>query len=486
MIRRIFASVGILIALLIIAVVVLPYFVGLRAEQGFEYQVRRFNASHAIFRLRVDAYHRGFYSSDADVTLRGTTKQSSRFFGALFGTGAKAQFHIRINHGPIPFAAFGAEHVNFLPVLYTAEFRGRNLPPLSFLGALKPDVYLVQYFGGATRAHIAVPSGRFGLGAAGARWDGGEATIRVDSAHDRSEYRGTIAPIEFQYMDTSLGVTYDTQVQPIEFSGTRSKAKHDLWVGTGSASFAGLSVSSEDGELVRLAGAKTSSAIRESADGRWIGGHVRLDQDGGVIRGWRFSRFSVEGSVLRLDAAALDRGLRALRQQSTRVAKQLTASRARVVAGNALAPAITTATRAEVAATLAAASGSAKFAAHLGFTRASATSVGIPGASLRRLAVGEGSLDFDRKLANDFATKVLGPAFAMLIEQSLQGLVRQGYLTVNAAGACHALLGYRAGVLTVNGRSVSGVTQAPAARTAQRAGGGRLRAMRGAEGSPIP
>ncbi|MGH8427499.1 MAG: DUF945 family protein [Gammaproteobacteria bacterium] len=455
MLRRVLYAVAAIIAIVAIAVAVLPYFVGRQAESSFKYQVASFNASHSAVALHVDEYQRGFYASEADVTLSGETQDENHSFGLVFGTGATARFHIRINHGPIPFASFGGGRVNFTPVLYTAEFRGENLPPLSFLGALKPDVHLVQYFNGATTTHVVLPPGRFGLGAVGAIWQGGEATLHLNAARDRADYEGTIKPINFQFLVADSGATYNGILKGIEFSGTGHKGEHDFWVGRGTNRYGGLVVTSGGSQIVALADLQNEVVIGESANGLLLNGSSHSVLNGGTIKGWNFSRLTLQGSVAGLDATALRRGFDALRTQADQTSKGVTAAQARTVMGNALAPAVTSATIAALSLTLAAPSGSARFAAHIGFTAPpGGTTAGASSTPVAR-AVGQGNLAFDQKLVDDFVAKVVNPILPLVVDQSLKSLVTQGYLTQTPGGGYRALIGYRAGVLTINGRTVN-------------------------------
>ncbi len=257
--RRIGISFVVSVIIIVIAVAVAPYFVGRAAESSFKSRIADINAHHPSVIVQVDSYQRGFYSSEVKLSFTpqaGMAPRALRLWSIMLGSRGKPQFDLRIDHGPIPFAAFGNGHMSFLPVLYSAEFRGDKLPPSSILGIFKPDVYIRQYFTGGTRSTLSVPPGRYSLGVFEATWQGGQVTAGLDSAQNRVHYSGSIAPIQYQFQNPKSAENYNGSLQGsfqgYTFSGDKRRTKYDFWVGTDQATFKGAEFKTNGKQVAKL------------------------------------------------------------------------------------------------------------------------------------------------------------------------------------------------------------------------------------------
>lgn len=182
--RRIGMGLATIVVVIIVAAAVAPYFVGRAAESNFKARIAYINAHHVGFVVHIDSYRRGFYSSEAKLSFTpqaSMTPRAMQVWSIFLGSRGTPQFDLRINHGPIAFAAFGSGHVSFVPMLYTAEFQGSKLPPASIAGIFKPDVYVRQYFDGSTNTTLSVPPGRYSLGVFGATWQGAHMTAQLNN-----------------------------------------------------------------------------------------------------------------------------------------------------------------------------------------------------------------------------------------------------------------------------------------------------------------
>lgn len=453
MFRRLFIGIVALIVVVVAAAAIAPYFIGRQAEASFKAQVAQFNSAGNGLSLHVDDYQRGFYSSDAAVTLQGTTAQENQVFGVLFGTGTQAQFHIRINHGPIPFADFPG-HAEWVPVLYTAEFQGNNLPALSLIGALKPEVRLVQYFDGATVTDATIPEGRFSLGVVGSTWRGGHATIHVNSARDHLTYSGKLLSFDFQYADPESGKMLSGSVKGFSFSGHREKAAHDFWVGHGESSFGGAEVKSGGTDTVNLAAGSGTQDFTETDDGRWLNASMHGEFGGGTILGWQFTNFTSDGSITKLDAAGLRKALDALRQETSGAAMNPSQAAMAALIGGTLGQAIGSDTRAMLSLKVAAPTGTAALDGSLGFAAPAGGTASA--ASPMQQASGQVTITFARRLVDDFANKVLGQDTQQELDLNLQQMASQGYLTVGSDGTYQCIVALHDGAVTINGKPVPG------------------------------
>ncbi|MDN5863838.1 MAG: YdgA family protein [Gammaproteobacteria bacterium] len=461
MFKRIGIALAVIVVIIVAAAAIAPYFVGGAAETGFRHQVAWLNSQLADrgLSLHVVSYDRGFYGSDADIALSvspgGMSERKAKMWAILFGSSGKPVFHLHINHGPIPFDAFGRGHWNFMPVLYTAGFQGKSLPAASLLGALKPGLYVIQYFDGSTHSRLTVPPGRARRGVGDAKWQGGFLVADVNAARDQAHYAGVIEPVTFQMVKPESRHAYGGKFQGLNFSAALRKAAHGFWVGTGHYAFAGLTVSKDGAQSVKLASGRARGETSETGNGKWLNSSARGELDGGVIRGWEFSELTVGYKLEKLDARGLRLALDAIRQRADSASTQGQAAKAQL--GRSLpllALAVKPETTASLGLRLVAPSGSASLAIRAGFAPSAGARTGA-GSGLLRNAVVQIALRFDRELVDDFHTQVLGAPDSASFNQAIQVQVDRGYLQ-EKGGSYRAVIRYEGGMVTINGKPMLG------------------------------
>lgn len=469
--RRILTAILGLVVLLVAAALVAPYFVGRAAESSFKARVASYDAHHPQVLVHVDSYKRGFYSSVATLSLEpqaGMSGRAMEVWSILLGSQGAPQFTLRINHGPIAIGAFGRGHVSFVPVLYTADFQGNDLPPMSVLGIFKPEVYSVRYFDGAVDSTVTVPPGRYSMGVFGLTWQGMHFSGESNGDFSAWRYHGTVAPLQYQASDPKSGTSYSGRIQGFSFSGRRHRAAHDFWVGKGRTTFDGATFEVNGEQVATLKRGAGHSTASLSGDGQWLAASAALDQEGGTLKGWPFSQLTLQESARRVDAAALRR----LLDQVHELAGDSGDDEAKVDAVMPLVSATLAQARAEAGLKIVAPDGqlSIDFQAMLDADPAPAASAaGAEAALLNRLDM-QAKVDFDRKLLDGFARHVLGgePA-AQRIDRLLDGWKAQGLID-ESAGHGHSDIVYRGGVLKINGQTVydldarQGGKSAPGAR----------------------
>ncbi len=454
--RRILVGIAALIALVFAAAAVAPYFVGRAAESSFKARIARINARHPGVTVHVDSYHRGFYSSEAKLSLSPDSNmppRALRLWAIFLGSQGTPEFDLRINHGPIAFAAFGDGHVSFVPVLYTAEFRGEKLPPMSILGIFKPDVYMRQYFDGAMASTLSVPPGRYSMGVFGATWQGARMDASVNGAEDNVEYSGSVDPIRYQAENPNNGENYSGRIEGFTFSGDKHQSKYDFWTGRSRSTFKGAVFKVDGKEVVRLGDGRGHSELSEDGDGKWLGGTAAFTQRGGTIKGWTFSRFIMHASVAHVDAATLRRFFDRLDTVGdtggSRADKDALES-ALPILGQALAPA-----HAMARVALRAPDGRFDITASAAFNAAAPSATSPQAFALLDRVDARARLDFDRKLVDSFSTHVLGgPAAAQSVDRVLDQWEKEGYLKTGSDGREHSVLTYHAGEFSINGQVV--------------------------------
>lgn len=454
--RRILVGIAAAIALVFVAAAVAPYFVGRAAESSFKARIARINARHPGVTVHVDSYHRGFYSSEAKLSLSpdaNMAPRALRLWALFLGSQGTPEFDLRINHGPIAFAAFADGHVSFVPVLYTAEFRGDKLPPMSILGIFKPDVYMRQYFDGAIASTLSVPPGRYSMGVFGATWQGALMNANVNGAGDEVHYSGSIDPIEYQARNPDNGKSYSGTIQGFAFSGDKRQSKHDFWTGRSRSIFKGARFKVDGKEAVQLGDGRGHSELREDGDGKWLGGTAAFTQRGGTIKGWKFSRFDMRESIAHVDAAGLRRFFDRLDAAGgtgdTRADKDALEA-ALPILGQALAPA-----HAVARVALRAPDGRFDITASAAFNAAAPSATSPQAFALLDRVDARATLDFDRKLVDSFSTHVLGgSAAAQSVDHVLDQWEKEGYLKAGSDGLEHSVLTYHAGEFSINGQVV--------------------------------
>jgi len=454
--RRILLGLSVIIILVVGAAAIAPYFVGRVAESNFKSRIARINAHHPGVIIHVDSYHRGFYSSEAKLSLSPQSSMTPRALQAwaiFLGSKGKPQFDLRINHGPIPFAAFGSGHISFMPVLYTAEFQGEKLPPMSIVGIFKPDVYMRQYFTGGISSTLNVPPGRYSMGVFGATWQGARIEARLNGAQDEARYSGSIGPIQYQAQNPRNGENYSGHITGLTFSGDKHLSKYDFWTGPSRFAFNGAEFK-VNGELVtQLEPGQGRGMVTESADGKWLGGSSVFTQHGGTIRSWKFSKFVLNESAEHVDAATLRRFFDRLNSGAGMTdanPDEDVLNRALPILGRALAPAQATARLA-----VAAPDGRLDVRARVTFDAAEPAATAPQAFSLLDRINARATVDFDRKLVDGFSTQVLGgPEAAKSVDQVLDQWHQEGYLKAGADGREHSLLTYHAGEFAINGQII--------------------------------
>lgn len=461
--RRILLAVAAVIAVVAIAAAVAPYFVGRVAESNFKSRIASINAHHPGVIVHVDSYHRGFYSSEARLSLTpraGIAPRAMRLWAIMLGSRGKPQFDLRINHGPIAFAAFGDGHVSFVPVLYTAEFQGGKLPPMSLVGIFKPELYVRQYLGGGLDSDLDVPPGRYSVGVVGATWQGLHLNTRVNGAQDEVHYRGTVDPIRYQAQNPQDGKEYSGNIKGFTISGDKRREQHDFWTGPSRFTFKGATFSVGGRQMTRLAPGQGRSEVHESADGKWLGGSSVFDQQGGTIKGWKFSGFTLDESVAHLDARLLrrffDRFNAAARADTAESGAGMDAMKQTLpLLGRALAPGQATAQMA-----LSAPDGALRIKARVAFDAAAPAATSPQAFALLDRIDARATVDFDRPLVDVFSTQVLGgPDAAKSVDQVLDEWEKAGYLQTGPGGHEHSVLTYHAGEFAINGQVIVSGTE---------------------------
>lgn len=454
--RRILLGLSAIIILVVGAAAIAPYFVGRAAESNFRSRIARINAHHPDVVIHIDSYHRGFYSSEAKLSLSPQSSMTPRAMQAwaiFLGSSGKPQFDLHINHGPIAFAAFGSGHISFMPMLYTAEFQGEKLPPMSIVGIFKPDVYIRQYFTGSITSTLSVPPGRYSMGVLGATWQGARAEASLNGAQDEMRYSGSIGTIQYQAQNPKNGENYSGHITGFTFSGEKRQAKYDFWTGPSRFVFKGAEFKVNGERVTQLEPGKGQGHVSETADGKWLGGSSGFMQQGGTIKGWKFSGFTLNESAEHVDAALLRRffdRLNTASGMSDSRSEKGALGKALPILGRALAPAKATARLA-----IAAPDGRLDIRATVTFDAAAPAATAPQAFSLLDRINARASLDFDRKLVDGFSTQVLGgPEAASSIDQVLDQWQQQGYLKPGADGREHSLLTYHAGEFAINGQVI--------------------------------
>lgn len=458
MIKRTLAALALFVILVVAAALVAPYFVGGRAEAAFRANVAAFNARNTALHLTVARYQRGFYSSTATLEVNATTtgtEGQTRLLRLFLGSGGTPELKVRVNHGPIAIGAF-TTHFSLTPVLYTADFRAENLPPLSVLGALKPEFYDTAWLTGGDRLTIDVPPGRIGLGVFGAQWQGGEAVVNMNAARDHVVNSGRVEAVKFAGMDPHTGVTINGTLEPLSWSGHSRRGPHGLWIGAGKASGQGLSISSGGETVAQVRSGRTRAETGESHDSKWYHWQSRTVQDGGSVRGWKWQSLDMDLSLNKLDAAGLGR---IMKQRGSGAAGE---NAGLAALNRLLAAGLTAQSTGRVHLKLVAPDGTAEAAGALGIAATAAMPATIAPPLTRMHA--RLSLRFPRKLVLDFAARVLGPEAQQAAAQELTTLAKVGYLKSGADGRYAAVIVWGPQGATVNGLPFGAVAP-PAAAT---------------------
>lgn len=467
--RRVIATALIVVVLIIAAALILPYFVGGPAEADFKAEVARINARHTGFAIEVDSYHRGFYSSEATLSLAprtSLTPRAMRVWALLLGSRRTPEFKMRINHGPIALGAFGQGHVNFMPVLYTVEFRGDKLPPASLLGIFKPQLYSTAYFDGARSTTVTVPPGRYSMGVFGLTWRGMHVRVHANGALTRWQYSVDVAPVHYQAEDVQNGNSYSGEIKGVNFSGKRHQGPQKFWLGTGRSEFMGAEFKRNGKRVALLKPGHGRSSTTASGHGRWLESKAEFTLDGGEIKGWPFSQLHAREKISHVDAAALRRATDQLRAN----ASGAPASRARL--GGMVSSVLEGMDGARGKVVIALKSPAGRFRVHAtaslsGAAPAAATAVPASDAVLDRL-VARANLDFDRKIVDAFANQVLGGSQAQqTVDQVMDEWLHEGLLQTAKGGQYHSHIEYGGGILKVNGKVIYDASlKAPPAGTA--------------------
>lgn len=456
MLRKSLIAIAALVALVIAAALVAPYFIGGRAEMTFRANIAAFDARHTGLKLTIVGYRRGFYRSEATLAASTTGyggAARARLLRLFLGSGGNPKLHVEINHGPIAIGAF-TTHFSLTPVLYTADFRAANLPALSVLGAFKPEFYDVAWLTGGDRLTVDVPPGRSGFGVFGAQWRGGHMVINTNTARDRMRSSGHMEAITFEGMDPQRGTTVHGRLEPASWSARSRRSPYGYWTGSGSGQAQGLTISSGGMRLATIGPVSVHAESGITYDGKQLYWRLDVKQRGGVLRGWHWHALDSLVAVHGLDAAGLGHALRQLRGMQASGP-----SRARGEMLQILGESVTAQTRGLLRVSLDAPAGTAGAGAGVYFAAAPA-----PGSAVGPLARAHGLLrvSFPRGLVLDFAGKVFGPEAQEHIRNELATLLQIGYLQTGADGRYFAAIAWGPQGATVNGLPVG---RAPAAAT---------------------
>lgn len=454
MVKRIGIAVAAVIVIIVVAAAIAPYFVGLAAESAFKDQVALANARYPAVHIEVQAYDRGFYGSEATLSVSGSAQmpaKTRRLWAILLGSGGKAgTFHMHISHGPIPFADFGGDQWSVMPVLYTASFRGNKLPPMSIIGAFKPQLHVERYFSGALQTTLTVPPGRFSLGVFDATWEGGQMVVNLDSGRENMHMQARMKPVHYQFQDPEEGENFTGTLHGFSGYSDKHKVEHDFWVGQTRWTYKG-SEYKENGEANLILSPSTlRSRTQVSGEGRWLGGAFHLAQIGGQLHGWDWTTLSLDGSISKINALGLRQAIDAM--------EEAPGSRDIFDMDNvemlymAIPKALTPDTQGALNLVLSAPDGQAELHVTLDFKAPKAAPI-TRGLGLGTHADLTINLDVDHRLVNSFSTEVLGASSSASVYSALQKQVDKGYLT-SRDGAYHSTIRYRSGVLTVNGKVV--------------------------------
>ena len=456
--RRLIKIFFVAVILVVAAALVAPYFVGRTAESHFKALVADFDARNSGFVVKVDSYHRGFYDSEATLSIKplaGMTARGMRIWSLLLGKRGTPEFKLRINHGPIALAAFGQGHISFVPVLYTAEFRGDKLPPMSILGVFKPEMYTRTYFDGSRYTTVTVPPGRYSMGVFGLTWEGLHLQVKGDGAYRHMTYRLSIGPLRYQAQNVSNGETYSGEIKGLKFTGKRRLAAHDFWVGQGQSEFKGGEFRTNGKRVMLLKGGQGHSALSQTDDGRWLNSSADFAQQGGTIKGWPFSRLDIGESLVHLDAVSMRALLKQMRARGSDSEDQA----ARLEKMAPLLGQVFDSAQANLSLELDAPDGNLNASAKVTLDQqapSSATAMQAPAALLKRVNV-DASLDFGRKLVDSFSKYVLGGEQAQQrVDMVLDEWLKEGLLKPEKPGRYQSDITYRGGVLTINGHVLNG------------------------------
>ncbi len=458
--RRLMRTIFVAVVLVVAAALVTPYFVGRTAETHFKALITDFNSQHSGFVVKVDSYHRGFYSSEATVSVKplaGMSERGLQVWSLLLGRQGTPKFKLRINHGPIAFAAFGQGYISFVPVLYTVGFSGDKLPPMSILGIFKPEMYSRTYFDGSRYTTVTVPPGRYSMGVFGVTWEGMHLQMQGDGAYTHMKYRLKMGPVHYQAQNVSNGDTYSGEIKGLTFSGKRKLAAHDFWVGHGLSTFEGGEFKTNGKRTVLLKQGQGNSKLTETSNGRWLSSSGEFAQEGGTVKGWPFSRLDVGASVVHVDAGAMRNLLKQMRSEADSVKDQGgRLDKAAPLAGQAFNSA-----QGNMSVELDAPDGRLNAGAKVVLDQpapSSATAMQASQALLKRVNV-SANLDFDRKLVDSFSKYVLGGEQAQQqVDMVLDEWIKEGLLKPGKPGRYQSDITYREGVLTINGHVMNGST----------------------------
>lgn len=450
------AWVGVL--LVVVAALVLPYFVGGMAESRFKARVSRFNAHDNGLKIRVDSYQRGFYSSQATVSLlprRTMPAKTRRLWDLMVGSGEAPEFRLRINQGPIAFGGFLQGHVSFVPVLYDVQLRGHNLPRTSLFGRTKPTLYGKVYFGGAVTSVVTVPRGHINFRWATFAWQ----TIRVHGmvkmGHRYRDYRVVIEPLRYQAQDKESGKNYSGRINEITMSAKQKMGAEKFWIGEINYRFNGAEFKRDGKLIVFLKSGREHSASSESDGGRLLNNSSRFMQNGGRVKGWHFTKLRIHETVENINAAAFGRLLDTLRAFKSDVQPGPAELRARQLALRRGLEG------AQLKATVKITSPRGQFKVEGRMAMDPLASRGrgssYPVNVFFRHLSASVNLSFNRKIVESFWAEALGAdAARKRVEDQVDEWVQEGLLRVGPNGQYKARIVYRRGMVAVNGKVIDG------------------------------
>ncbi len=168
--------------------------------------------------------------------------------------------------------------------------------------------------------------------------------------------------------------------------------------------------------------------------------------------GWPYSKLTLNGKTSHIDALAL----RQFFDKQNAVAKTAgvdiskgTMKKTLPLLARALAPAQATARLAFVAP-----DGRLDIGAKVMFDAAVPAATASRPFALRDRIDARVTLDFDRKLADGFSTRVLGSNAVQTVDRVFGQWRQEGYLETGSDGREHSVLTYRSGVFSINGQVI--------------------------------
>lgn len=456
--RRVIAVALVGVLLVVVAAVVLPYFVGGIAEGRLKATVSQYNAHDNRFKIKIDAYRRGFYSSQATLSLlpRSTMlPQDLRLWDLMTGRRKALEFKLRIDQGPIAFGGFLQGHVSLVPVLYTVELRGYNLPRASVLGTIKPRAYAKVYFGGASSILIAVPRGHLKWRQGQFAWQAIQVHVtgKFNDAH--RDYRVLVTPLRYQVETGENGTSCNGVINGFASTTKQKIGPEDFWIGNTNSRFDGAELKC-DGKLIMLfKSGHGHSSLNASDGGRQLDGSSEVIQHGGRIKAWHFTELRIKETVKHVNAAVLRRSIETLRANAYNAQPNPAEFGARLFALERSLEG----TQLQATVAITSPHGKVTVDGRMALIQPAPQGVGSadPVNVFLRQVTATVNFSFNRQTVDSFCVQALGgDAVREKVDRQLDAWVHEGLLRVSPNGLYQARVVYRRGIATVNGKAIHG------------------------------